>query len=329
MEVDAVIVNCAVYDDGRRLVRDLSIEDAWKACGTGNTFVWIGLYEPTPAEFSDVRRVLPLHELAVEDAINAHQRPKAEVYGDSLFVVLKSVRYVDPDELLAVGEILLFVGDRFVVSVRHGQASDLGIVRRSLDARPDFVKLGPDAVLHAILDQVVDDYRSVVRELEGHVLEIEAEVLLPAGEDAAGRIYRLKREVLDFNVATEPFLEPLEALQHGRLRPMGSEVTAYLRDVYDHLVKVVQDIHRFRELLTNAMDVYLSAASARLNTTMKQLTLIASLFLPLTFLTGFFGMNFGYLVNTIGTPLSFGLAVTLMVGSVIIQLAVFKRRGFI
>lgn len=325
-----MIVDCAVYEEGKRLGGPpLSLEEAWERCQGSRAFVWLGLSEPTPDEFERVQRAFHLHELAAEDAIHAHQRPKLEVYGDSLFIVLKPVRYVDSESLLELGEIQLFVGRNFLVSVRHGAASALGGARQTIEGRPDLLAEGPAAGLYAILDRVVDDYRTVVTELERHVNDVESEVLAPNPAGSAERIYTLRREVLEFYMATAPFVDPLDRLQRGTQPPVGPGIVPYMRDVHDHMLRVVADLHRYRELLTNAMDLYLSGASARLNVTMKQLTLIASLFLPLTFLTGFFGMNFAFLVAKLGTSQAFYGALGLMAIAFGLQLLIFKRRGIL
>ena len=152
-----MIVDCAVYEDGRRRDGAPPVHEAMEACREPGAFTWIGLYEPTEDEFDSIRREFDLHELAVEDAIHAHQRPKLEIYGDMVFIVLKTARYVDPEEVVRLGEILIFLGDDYIITVRHGDPSPLDGVRRGLEQEPDLLKHGPGAVLHAIVDRVVDD----------------------------------------------------------------------------------------------------------------------------------------------------------------------------
>ena len=161
-----MIVDCAVYEHGRRRDGKVTVEAAVKACEEEDAFVWIGLHEPTEDEFDHVTRAFGLHELAVEDAIQAHQRPKLEDYDNCLFLVLKPARYSERQQMIEVGEILIFTGDRFVVTVRHGKAGDLAAVRRLAESRPDLLRLGPSAVLYHILDHIVDDYRSVIDDFE-------------------------------------------------------------------------------------------------------------------------------------------------------------------
>jgi magnesium transporter len=161
-----MIIDCAVYQEGQRRPGELALADAFEAAGDDNAFVWIGLYEPDEEEFDSVRREFNLHELAAEDAIKAHQRPKLEIYDDSLFVVLKTSRYLEAEETVEFGEIMLFIGPQFVVTVRHKPASELRGVRKEIESRPDLLRFGPGAVLYAILDRVVDDYLPVIEGLD-------------------------------------------------------------------------------------------------------------------------------------------------------------------
>jgi magnesium transporter len=326
-----MIIDCAVYRDGRRLDIQPSVAETKRVIeDDDDSFAWVGLFEPKEEEFADVRAAFGLHELAVEDAIKAQQRPKLEVYGDSLFIVLRPTVYAREQHDVQVGEILLFVGSNFLVSVRHGEAGELAGVRRSIEARPDLLRLGPGAVVYAILDRVVDGYRKVAQDMEDQIQdEIEAEVLLPDGECGPEEIYTMKREVLEFHSAVAPLLEPVERLAHRRVGHIEDTISQYLVDVQDHLIKVIADVHRFREILNNAMDLYLSSTSTQQNRTLGQLTIIASLFLPLTFLSGFFGMNFGWLVNNIGSFWSFTIVVLMMLVTVLVQLVVFRRRGML
>jgi magnesium transporter len=325
-----MVIDCSVYADGRKPEDQPSAHDALRVCKSTGGFVWMGLYEPDMEELDDARRAFDLHELAVEDAVNAHQRPKLETYGDSLFMVLKTARYLDTEHRLEIGEILLFVGEHFIVSVRHGEASQLYGVQRLMERRPHMLRLGPSAVLYGILDQVVDDYWKVADELERQIeSEVEAEVLLPNGHCTPEQIYMLKRQVLELHMATAPLEEPLERLWRRRPELVHPEIAVHIRDVHDHMLKVVQAEHRFREVLSNAMDLHLSTTSARLNVSVHRLTVIASIFLPLTFLTGFFGMNFGWLVGSIAPPAAFGVGIGVMLGVLAAQVVWFRRGGYL
>ena len=253
-----MIIDCAVYQDGKRRPGEVALHEAYEAGSADNAFVWIGLYEPDEAEFDSVRREFNLHELAVEDAIHAHQRPKLEVYDDTLFVVLKTARYVDTDDTVEFGEIMLFIGPQFVVAVRHKPASALGDVRKQIESRPDLLRFGPGAVLYAILDRVVDDYLPVVDGLDQDVKEVEGEVFSHAGTNPAERIYLLKREVIEFHQAAAPLADPLDRLVHSLVPGMHGELGEYFRDIQDHLLRVVDTVSGFRELLTSVLQANLT-----------------------------------------------------------------------
>jgi magnesium transporter len=219
-----MIIDCAVYENGRRRDGSLPLERAHEAVRGSDAFVWIGLYEPTEEEFDSVRREFDLHELAVEDAIKAHQRPKLEVYGDCVFIVLKTARYVDSEEVVEFGEILLFLGEGFIISVRHGEATALHEVRLQVEQRPNLLRCGPGAVLHAIVDKVVDDYQPAIVGLEHDIEEVEEEVFSPSRRNPAERIYKLKREVLEFHRAAAPLVEPVDRLGRGHYELIHPDV---------------------------------------------------------------------------------------------------------
>ncbi|HEY6781096.1 MAG TPA: magnesium and cobalt transport protein CorA, partial [Thermoleophilaceae bacterium] len=211
-----MIVDCAIYEHGRRREGSPTLPHAVDACREPDVFTWIGLYEPTEQEFDSIKQQFSLHELAVEDAIHAHQRPKLELYGELVFVVLKTAGYVDSDEVVQLGEILIFVGYDYVITVRHGSASSLHEVREALEAQPKLLKHGPGAVLHAIVDKVVDDYEPAIAGLQEDIEEVETQVFSPERTNPAQRIYKLKREVLEFNRATGPLVDPVDRLARGK-----------------------------------------------------------------------------------------------------------------
>ena len=213
-----MIVDCAIYEDGVRRDGTVELAHAYDERHEPGKFVWIGLYEPTEEEFDSLKREFNLHPLAVEDAIHAHQRPKVEVYEDMVFLVLKTARYVDPTEVIELGELLVFLGDDYIITVRHGEASSLKPVREALEHDADHLRRGPGAVLHAILDRVVDDYVPAIQGLETDIDEVEDELFSGERTNPAERIYRLQREVLQFRKATAPLVEPIERLAEGPLR---------------------------------------------------------------------------------------------------------------
>ncbi len=324
-----MIVDCAVYRDGRRRRGgELALREAARARQLEDHFVWIGLHEPTPEEFDSVRREFDLHELAVEDAINAHQRPKLEEYGDSLFVVLKTASYSDELELVTLGEINLFIGHGFVVSVRHGEASALDHVRRNIEARPDLLRHGPGAVLHAVIDKVVDDYQPVADQLEEDIEQVEVDVFSPSRQASVERIYKLKREVLEFHHAVAPLGEPVERLASERLPHVSAHMRTYFRDVEDHVVRVSERIDGFRDLLTGVLTANLTQVSIQQNEDVRKISAWVAIIAVPTMIAGIYGMNFEHMPElrwTYGYP----LALALMGSACLVLWRYFKRVGWL
>jgi magnesium transporter len=322
-----MIVDCAVYEEGKRKAGDLSLEQAKEAL-SDRAFVWIGLYEPSEEEFDAIEREFDLHELAVEDAIHAHERPKLEVYGETIFIVLKTARYVDPEEVVQLGEILIFLGSNFLITVRHGEASSLEGVRERLEQDPDHLKHGPGAVLHAIVDQVVDDYAPAVEGLGEDIEQVEDEVFSPTRSNPSERIYKLKREVLEFNRAVFPLREPVDRLAKGRYELIHPEVRTYFRDVNDHLVRFHEQLEGDRELLTSVLEANLTQVSVRQNDDMRKISAWVGIAAVPTALAGIYGMNFEHMPElkwTFGYP-----AVLLVMLAVCLGLyRAFKRAGWL
>jgi magnesium transporter len=311
-----VIVDWAVYTQGKRRPGEFHLERALETCSEDDTFVWIGLHEPTQDEFDAVATEFELHPLAVEDAIKAHQRSKLERYGDVLFLVFKTARYDDEAEAIEFSEIQLFAGANFVITVRHGAASALGPVRHSLEGEPALLALGPIAVVHAILDRVVDDYLPVLDGLDNDIHEIEAAVFSPDRNNPAERIYKLKRQVLDLYRNVEPLIEPLERLQAGT-HPFGTsgiDLGPYFRDVHDHLRREVARIEIQRELLSEALAVNLTHVSVQQNEDMRTISGWVAIAAVPTLLAGLWGMNFEHmpeLDETWGYPAALAFIATI------------------
>jgi magnesium transporter len=303
-----MIVDCAYYRDGRRQEKGaMRLEDA-VACSNQGGFVWLGLFEPTPEELDQVRNAFGLHELAVEDARTFHLRPKVDLYeGEVRLVILRTARYDDDAEEIDFGEISVFAAPAFVITVRQGVASELRSARQRLEQRPDLLAAGTSAVLWAVLDHVVDDYTPVVAGLEDDIDQIEATVFSETAAPAE-RIYSLRREATGFYRAVHPLLGVITAIE----RAAAEEVRPYLRDVQDTLVLVNEEVAAQRDLLGTVLEANMAVLSVeqarisiRQNITMEQLTILATIFLPLTFVTGFFGQNFGWLVGHITTSAEF------------------------
>jgi magnesium transporter len=283
-----MIVDCAVYEQGERT--DVSLDGAHEAYLRDGAFVWVGLHEPTQDELDSVSREFKLHELAVEDAIKAYQRPKLERYGDVSFLVLKTAQYVEPDEI-EFGEILLFIADDFVVSVRHGEAVPLHGVRSKVEQKPELLKCGPMAVVYAILDEVVDGYAPVMDALDRDVEEVEEEVFAGERSNPARRIYELKREAIDFARAVTPLVEPIERMTTGTTRvPEG--LATYFRDVLDHVLRLSLRIEALRELLTSVLQANLAQVGVRQNEDMRKISAWVAILAVPTMLAGIYGMNF-------------------------------------
>jgi len=283
------IVDCAVYEDGCRRAGELPLTEAGEAARCEDAFVWIGVYEPTEDEFDSVRREFDLHELAVEDAINAHQRPKVELYGNTLLMVLKTVRYIDESDDLETGEILLFINRDFVVTVRHGQ-SRLHDVRLEIENRPDLLRYGTGAVLYAIVDRIVDDYEPVVQAVEVDIQEVEHDMFSPERTNPAERIYAMEREVLDLHRAVTPLAPAIDKLARGEL--IHPELRTYFRDVHDHLLRLIGRIEGFRDLLSSALQANLTQATVRQNEDMRRISAWVAILAVPTGVAAIYGMNF-------------------------------------
>jgi magnesium transporter len=298
-----MIVDCAHYKDGHRSDdAPVSLEEAAARRDEGG-FVWLGLFEPTEAEMDEVRLLFGLHELAVEDALNSHQRPKIEIYDKDLrLVILRTAHYDEDAEEIAFGNIAILIAPTFVITVRQGIASHLRDARQRLEQRPKLLAAGSSSALWAILDEVVDDYAPVVAGLERDIDEVEATVF--SGSVApTERIYSLRHEATNFYRAVHPLLAVIATVKHTSL---ARELRPYLRDVQDHLLTVEEEVAAQRDLLGTVLQANMAVlsveqtkVSVRQNTTIEQLTVLATVFLPLTFITGFFGQNFGWLVHHI------------------------------
>jgi magnesium transporter len=334
-----VIVDCALYRDGRRQnAAPLALDRAAQICAETDGFVWLGLFEPEPDELADVQKRFGLHELAIEDAQTFHLRPKIERYEDGgiMFAVFRTARYVEEREEVDVGEVSVFLSRRFVITVRQGTASDLHGARLRLEARPEFLREGTGAVLWAILDTIVDGYAPVIEGLEKDVEEVERTVFSGAAAPTE-RIYLLRREATDFYRAVHPLLGPLEALERGVYIQVSDELSKFFRDVNDHIKLVNEEVVALRDVLATILQANMAVISnqqneisVRQNETMKQLTLVATIFLPMTFVTGFFGMNFGWMVGRITAFWTFAVyGVGILLLSAVVIYLWFRRSGHI
>lgn len=322
-----MIADAAHYHDGVRIPGAFMLPGALEKCVDG-TFCWIGLFEPTDLEFQTVRTEFDLHELAVEDAVSAHQRPKLERYDDTLFLVIKPAIYSDREELITLGEILLFIDERFVVAVRHGEAGRLVEVRKDLEAAPEQLIMGPGAVLLAIVDRVVDDYAKVLSEFEEDIQEVEVQVFSEGAHNPTRRIYRLIREILEFQHATSSLIDPLDRLTHGRYRAVSPDLREYFRNTHDHLTRVVRRVETLIDLLTTVLEANLTQVTVRQNGDMRKISAWVAIAAVPTMLAGVWGMNFQHMPE-LAAAWGYPLAIGLMAVSCLTLYRMFKKSGWL
>ena len=319
-----MIVDCAHYRDGVRQHEGKLPLDVAEKCVVGDgDFVWLGMYEPTVDELQDVGRRFGLHELALEDAYRAHQRPKLEDYDESYFIVLRPSRYDDEKEEVEFGEIMLFVSPTYVIAVRHGAASELTGVRRQLEAHPELLEAGPAAAVWAILDKVVDDYQPVVDGIDNDITEVETEIFQHQ-TDSTQRIYFLKREVIEFHNAAAPLLLPLEALERGAFPNMDEQLRRYFRDVADHARRVDEQVRAQRELLTSILEANLALLGVKQNEVVRSISAWAAIIAVPTFLASIWGMNFTHMPE-LDEPWGYWVALAMMAIAVAFLFRFFKR----
>jgi magnesium transporter len=341
--VEQSVVAAAIYREGKRVEDPPTVaETSRRLREQPGTMAWIGLFRPAEAQLLAVAEQFRLHELALEDAIVAHQRPKLERYGDTLFVVLRAARYLDDVEEVEFGEIHLFVGSDFVLTVRHSQAPDLAAVRRRMEDEPELLRLGPEAVLYAILDTVVDGYAPVVAGLQNDIDEIETEVFR-GDPKVSRRIYELSREVIEFQRATRPLLGMLEGLMAGFDKyGTDEELQRYLRDVADHATTVAERVDGFRQMLADILTVnatlvgqaqneemkHLTEASFTQNEEIKKVSAWAAILFAPTLIGTVYGMNFRQMPE-LGWVFGYPFALGLMLAVSLTLYVVFKGRGWL
>ncbi|MDX6297402.1 MAG: magnesium transporter [Nocardioidaceae bacterium] len=328
-----MIIECAVYRHGNRVAltedpKDLRAALDAARCEEGG-FVWIGLHEPTADEMSEVQKCLNLHPLAVEDALTAHQRPKLERYpGDHVFMVLKTLWYVDLNDAVETGEIAVFVGKDFVVTVRHGRGGELNLTRRSLEAQANVLGHGTFSVLYSVCDHVVDEYAKVVAELQIDVDEIELSVFSGERTEDAQRIYTLKREVSEFRRAVAPLRGPLGRLSHGELPEIEDHAATFFRDVADHAILITEQVENLDGLLSSAHDAHMARISVQQNDDMRKISAWVAIAAIPTVVAGIYGMNFDN-IPELSWHYGYYYALTLMAIACITLYRAFKHNGWL
>lgn len=329
------VVDAAVYRDGIRQPGTGRWQEALAEVEQNPAdLVWIGLHEPTEAQLEGIATAFDLHPLAVEDAVHAHQRPKLERYDDSLFAVVKTVHYDANDEsnsaeVVETGEVMVFIGRNFVITVRHGEHGSLRDLRKRLEADTEQLALGPSVVLHALLDQAVDDYLVVAAALQADIDEAENSVFSGANRYGdANRLYMLKREVLALKRAAGPLSAPLQLLGRRPIRFIHEDVREYFRDVDDHLTRVVEQVAGFDDLLTTLVQANLAQVSVLQNEDMRKISAWVGIVSVPTLVAGIYGMNFSHMPEldwTYGYPLT--VAITASICTALHH--TFKRNGWL
>ncbi|MET8181727.1 magnesium and cobalt transport protein CorA [Streptomyces sp. NPDC005336] len=337
------VVDAAVYRDGRRVGTPDTLAATYRRLREApGAMAWIGLYRPSEAELLSLAQEFDLHKLAIEDALEAHQRPKLERYGDTLFVVLRAARYLDAAEEVDFGELHVFVGPDFVITVRHGAAPDLSAVRGRMETTPELLALGPEAVLYAILDAVVDGYAPVVAGVQNDIDEIETEVFR-GDPEVSRRIYELSREMVEFQRATRPLVGMLHGLMAGFDKyGTDDELQRYLRDVADHVTHTSERVDGFRSALTDILAVNatlvtqqqnaemraLAEAGFEQNEEVKKISAWAAILFAPTLVGTIYGMNFTHMPE-LDWVLGYPFAIVLMAVVCLSLYLVFKRRGWL
>ncbi len=325
-------VDWALYRDGIRQ----PVEDFDSACRTareGEGFVWLGLHEPSNEQLNQLGEVFGLHPLSLEDASNARQRPKIQRYDDAMFLALRTLAYLEHDdrteggEIVETGVIMVFVGEHFVVTVRHGRHASISGLRRRLEADPRQLRLGPSSVLHAVADKVVDDYLAVVDSVNEDIEEIESEVFGPGHTDIE-RIYQLKRDVIEMKRTVSPLAGPLHELAERPRRLVHPEIRDYFRDVEDHLSRVRDQVQSFDELLSSILQAGLARLTVAENEDMRKISAWVAIAAVPTMIAGIYGMNFQHMPE-LSSQWGYPLVLALMFGVCATMFRGFKRNGWL
>ena len=329
-----LVVDCAVYVDGQR-IEPADPHDALREATERGGFVWLGLYEPSESELGAIAARYGLHPLAVEDAVFAHQRPKLDHYDDGIFMVLKTATYVEHEELTATsevvetGEIMVFLGANYVITVRHGDHGALTDLRRSLEEQRDLLCLGPAAVLYGVADHVVDDFVTVAAAVEDDVDELEGSVFSSERTpDDIGRLYQLKRELMSLRKAVSPLEVPLQRLANRQVDVVPAAMRSYFRDVEDHAIRVRDQVGGLDELLTSILQASLARTSQADNEDMRKISAWAGIIAVPTAIAGIYGMNFRYMPE-LDWRWGYPLVLLIITVSCVLLYRGFRRNGWL
>ncbi|MFI7588461.1 magnesium and cobalt transport protein CorA [Spongisporangium articulatum] len=326
-------VDWALYRDGLREYPD-DFEQAVKVAREGEGFVWLGLHEPSTEQLDELGAVFNLHPLALEDAASPNQRPKVERHESDIFVAIRTLAYVDSVErhdggdLVETGTIMVFVGDWFVVTIRHGRHASMSGLRRRLEQNEDQLALGPSAVLHAVTDKVVDDYLAVVDAIQEDIEELERQVFAPRGGTDIERIYQLKRDIIEAKRTVWPLAAPLRELAERPRRMIHPDIREYFRDVDDHLARVHEQIAAFDELLTSMLQAGLARVAVAENEDMRKISAWVAIAAVPTMIAGIYGMNFQHMPGQ-SSPWGYPSLMVAMAGVCLFLWRGFKRNGWL
>jgi len=328
-----MIANSTVYRAGSRLHVDVKpddLEGIRQAVQSGQPgdFVSVGLHEPDQAEMARVAEIFGLHRLAVEDSLHPVQRPKLEKYGDMVFLVLKTLWYVKKSDTVRGGQVALFMGPGYVVTVRQGAPFELESVRRHLEEHPDMLKQGPAAVVHAVCDRVVDLYELVVSDLESDVDEVEASVFSPERPHVSKRIYELNRELSTLRRAVSPLRAPMQQFAQAEIKGVSADMAPFFRDVADHLARVSDAVDSLGNLLSSAFDANMSRIGVQQNDDMRRMSAWAAIFAVITVLAGIYGMNFARMPE-LHWSFGYPLVLLVMAGLSVVLYRMFKKSGWL
>ena len=329
------VVDCGFYVNGNRQPGELDYGQAFAAARRrDDAFVWLGLHEPTQEDLEGIAQTFDLDDFAVEDAAKGGQRPKIEQYGEMTFLVVRTTRYVEhaelteTSEIVETGDLMMFIGPNYVITVRHGELSALGLIRAELEEQPELLGLGPWSVVYTILDRVVDNYLAVASLVEEDIDAVEANVFSREVHGRIARIYQLKRELVEFKRAVLPLQRPLNALVDGRSGGMPPQVMRYFRDVNDHLVRTVEQVMSYDDLLNSILQARLAQVTVDQNNDMRKIASWAAIAAMQTAIAGIYGMNFP---NMPELTWKYGYAIILLVmfGAAIALYRLFRRSGWL
>jgi magnesium transporter len=323
-----MIVDVALYQDGRRVDGPSDISDLVEVAKRDGGFVWLGLAEPTESEFNMVIGELNFHPLAIEDAINAKQRPKIEDYDGLTFFVIKTVFFDKAKQAITTGELMCFISDHFIVIVRHGEGHPLTTVRHDLEQKPELLKLGPFAVLHAVADRIIDGYINIATALEEEVVGVENKVFSGKRKTFSQEIYFLKREIIEFKHAIEPLIIPLNKLTSESIPLLPTDIRPFFRDTLDHLTQACDHATGLDSLITSVLQADLAHIQVQQNTDVRRISAWVALASGPTMIAGIYGMNFEHMPE-LGTKYGYFVILGVMVCLTGFLVRSFRKSGWL